>query len=84
MSSSVSSTTTSLPMFRRLRRRLTCRAMVQQAVQGGAPAAYAQEMERLTAKESLLLAVAILGGSVGFFFRANVFHAIVEVSLSLI
>ncbi|XP_062118487.1 conserved oligomeric Golgi complex subunit 7-like [Humulus lupulus] len=31
--------------------------MVQQAVQGGAPAAYAQEMERLTAKESLLLAL---------------------------
>ena len=42
-----------------LPRRLTCRAMVQQAVQGGAPAAYAQEMERLTAKESLLLAVSL-------------------------
>jgi len=33
-----------------------CRAMVQQAVQG-APAIYAKEMERLSAKESLLLAV---------------------------
>ena len=33
-----------------------CRAMVQQAVQG-APATYAKEMERLSAKESLLLAV---------------------------
>jgi len=32
-----------------------CRAMVQ--VQTGAPAAYAKEMERLSAKESLLLAV---------------------------
>lgn len=31
-------------------------AMVQQAVQG-APATYAKEMERLSAKESLLLAV---------------------------
>ncbi|KAG2403467.1 plastid-lipid-associated protein [Vigna angularis] len=36
-----------------------CRAMVQQAVQG-APAAYAKEMERLSAKESLLLAVYIM------------------------
>lgn len=33
-----------------------CRAMVQQAVQG-ASATYAKEMERLSAKESLLLAV---------------------------
>lgn len=41
---------------RRNRRNLRCRAMVQQAVQG-APAAYAKEMERLSAKESLLLAV---------------------------
>lgn len=32
--------------------------MVQQAVQG-APAAYAKEMERLSAKESLLLAVSL-------------------------
>jgi hypothetical protein len=32
-----------------------CRAMIQ--VQTGAPAAYAKEMERLSAKESLLLAV---------------------------
>ncbi|KAE8125347.1 hypothetical protein FH972_020166 [Carpinus fangiana] len=36
-------------------RRSVLRAMVQQAVQG-APAAYAKEMERLSAKESLLLA----------------------------
>ncbi|XWS66441.1 hypothetical protein CRYUN_Cryun05aG0199400 [Craigia yunnanensis] len=41
---------------RRNRRRMACRAMVQQAVQGGAPATYAKEMERLSAKESLLLA----------------------------
>lgn len=35
-----------------------CRAMVQQStVQGGASATYAKEMERLSAKESLLLAV---------------------------
>ncbi|KAL2923850.1 putative plastid-lipid-associated protein 13 chloroplastic [Bienertia sinuspersici] len=33
-----------------------CRAMVQQTVQGPS-AAYAKEMERLSAKESLLLAV---------------------------
>jgi hypothetical protein len=32
--------------------------MVQQAVHG-APAAYAKEMERLSAKESLLLAVSL-------------------------
>ncbi|KAK7345154.1 hypothetical protein VNO77_15665 [Canavalia gladiata] len=38
-----------------------CRAMVQQAVQG-APAAYAKEMERLSAKESLLLAFKDAGG----------------------
>ncbi|XP_058771320.1 probable plastid-lipid-associated protein 13, chloroplastic [Vicia villosa] len=35
-------------------RRACCRAMVQ--IQTGAPAAYAKEMERLSAKESLLLA----------------------------
>ncbi|CAK8570959.1 unnamed protein product [Lathyrus sativus] len=35
-------------------RRFYCRAMVQ--IQTGAPAAYAKEMERLSAKESLLLA----------------------------
>ncbi|KAJ8448524.1 hypothetical protein Cgig2_012168 [Carnegiea gigantea] len=34
---------------------IICRAMVQQTLQG-APAAYAKEMERLSAKESLLLA----------------------------
>ncbi|WRX23485.1 hypothetical protein QQP08_015972 [Theobroma cacao] len=41
---------------RRNRLRMPCRAMVQQAVHGGAPATYAKEMERLSAKESLLLA----------------------------
>ncbi|KAL4606891.1 hypothetical protein ACB092_09G136500 [Castanea dentata] len=41
--------------------RFACRAMVQQAVQG-APAAYAKEMERLSAKESLLLAFKDSGG----------------------
>ncbi|KAL1293559.1 hypothetical protein HN51_054213 [Arachis hypogaea] len=47
---------------RRLHVRRTCvRAMVQQAVQG-APAAYAKEMERLSAKESLLLAFKDAGG----------------------
>ncbi|GLT96182.1 hypothetical protein SLE2022_138250 [Rubroshorea leprosula] len=46
---------------RRIRRRMACRAMVQQAVQG-APAAYAKEMERLSAKESLLLAFKDAGG----------------------
>lgn len=43
---------------RKLLRRRLCRAMVQQAAQG-APAIYAKEMERLSAKESLLLAVSI-------------------------
>ena len=43
---------------RRLLCRRLCRAMVQQAAQG-APAIYAKEMERLSAKESLLLAVSI-------------------------
>lgn len=42
--------------FGRISQTRVCRAMVQQAVQG-APAAYAKEMERLSAKESLLLAV---------------------------
>ncbi|XP_062075008.1 probable plastid-lipid-associated protein 13, chloroplastic [Humulus lupulus] len=50
------------PCFARLRWRLTCRAMVQHAVQGGAPIAYAKEMERLSAKESLLLAFKDSGG----------------------
>ncbi|XP_059428744.1 probable plastid-lipid-associated protein 13, chloroplastic [Corylus avellana] len=44
-----------------LRRRSVLRAMVQQAVHG-APAAYAKEMERLSAKESLLLAFKDSGG----------------------
>uniref|UniRef100_A0A7N0UWE1 Plastid lipid-associated protein/fibrillin conserved domain-containing protein n=1 Tax=Kalanchoe fedtschenkoi TaxID=63787 RepID=A0A7N0UWE1_KALFE len=43
------------------RRSRVCRAMVQQAVQG-APASYAKEMERLSAKESLLLALKDSGG----------------------
>lgn len=34
-----------------------CRAMVQQTTVQGASATYAKEMERLSAKESLLLAV---------------------------
>ncbi|KAJ6425918.1 hypothetical protein OIU84_026486 [Salix udensis] len=42
--------------YRGIRWRVACTAMVQQAVQGGAPATYAKEMERLSAKESLLLA----------------------------
>ncbi|KAM4079442.1 putative plastid-lipid-associated protein 13, chloroplastic isoform X1 [Castanea sativa] len=46
---------------KRFGRRFACRAMVQQAVQG-APAAYAKEMERLSAKESLLLAFKDSGG----------------------
>lgn len=43
---------------RRSLQRSVVRAMVQQAVPG-APAAYAKEMERLSAKESLLLAVSV-------------------------
>ncbi|KAJ6968025.1 plastid-lipid-associated protein 13 [Populus alba x Populus x berolinensis] len=46
--------------YRGIRRRRTCTAMVQQAVQGGSPAIYAKEMERLAAKESLLLAGKIM------------------------
>ncbi|TKY53256.1 plastid-lipid-associated protein 13 [Spatholobus suberectus] len=46
---------------RRWRCLRVCRAMVQQTVQG-APAAYAKEMERLSAKESLLLAFKDAGG----------------------
>ncbi|GLT77944.1 hypothetical protein SLA2020_494970 [Shorea laevis] len=44
-----------------LGRRSVLRAMVQQAIHG-APAAYAKEMERLSAKESLLLAFKDSGG----------------------
>ncbi|XVE61257.1 hypothetical protein DITRI_Ditri06bG0025200 [Diplodiscus trichospermus] len=47
---------------RRNRRRMANRAMVQQGVQGGAAATYAREMERLSAKESLLLAFKDAGG----------------------
>lgn len=46
---------------RPIRRRIAIRAMVQQGVQG-APAAYAKAMERLSAKESLLLAFKDSGG----------------------
>ncbi|GAB4843780.1 Probable plastid-lipid-associated protein 13, chloroplastic [Ancistrocladus abbreviatus] len=45
--------------------RKLCRAMVQTAVQGPS-AAYAREMERLSAKESLLLALKDAGGFEGF------------------
>lgn len=44
-------------------KRGVCKAMVQ--VQTGAPAAYAKEMERLSAKESLLLAFKDAGGFEG-------------------
>ncbi|GAB2266914.1 Probable plastid-lipid-associated protein 13, chloroplastic [Dionaea muscipula] len=44
------------------RRRLCTRAMVQQATVGGASAAYARDMERLSAKESLILALNDAGG----------------------
>ncbi|KAK9265541.1 hypothetical protein L1049_007593 [Liquidambar formosana] len=47
--------------FDRKMRTRVCRAMVQQTVQG-APAIYAKEMERLSAKESLLLALKDSGG----------------------
>lgn len=49
--------------FSRAKRKLSrkCRAMVQQAVQGPS-ASYAREMERLSAKESLLLAFKDAGG----------------------
>ncbi|KAG7566111.1 Plastid lipid-associated protein/fibrillin conserved domain [Arabidopsis suecica] len=42
-------------------RRMICRAMVQDAVQG-IPSVYAREMERLSAKESLILAFNDSGG----------------------
>lgn len=38
-------------------RRMICRAMVQEAAAQGIPSVYAREMERLSAKESLILAV---------------------------
>ncbi|CAI0402819.1 unnamed protein product [Linum tenue] len=53
---SVATTSSTSSACRKVRLRMPCRAMVQQAAQG-APAAYAKEMERLSAKESLLLAV---------------------------
>ncbi|ESQ44269.1 hypothetical protein EUTSA_v10006122mg [Eutrema salsugineum] len=42
-------------------RRMICRAMVQEAIQG-IPSVYAREMERLSAKESLILAFNDAGG----------------------
>ncbi|KAH0928344.1 hypothetical protein HID58_014071 [Brassica napus] len=38
-------------------RRMICKAMVQEAAAQGIPSVYAREMERLSAKESLILAV---------------------------
>jgi len=62
--SSQSSLTLAAPQRASTRRSFrVCRAMVQQAVQG-APAAYAKEMERLSAKESLLLAVSLFSLSI--------------------
>ncbi|KAG5052121.1 hypothetical protein JHK87_004319 [Glycine soja] len=60
-SSKFSSSLTLSSLQRGSNKRSGCRAMVQQAVQG-APAAYAKEMERLSAKESLLLAFKDAGG----------------------
>lgn len=48
-----------------------CRAMVQQTVQGPS-AAYARDMERLSAKESLLLAVS----SLIFFYSSIAYYSI--------
>ncbi|KAG6640824.1 probable plastid-lipid-associated protein 13, chloroplastic [Carya illinoinensis] len=53
-----------LYVFRSIGRKSFFRAMVQLAVQG-TPAAYAKEMERLSAKESLLLAFKDSGGFEG-------------------
>ncbi|KAK8628774.1 hypothetical protein V6N13_009357 [Hibiscus sabdariffa] len=50
------------PGHRIRRPRTSFTAMVQQTVEGGAPATYAKEMERLSAKESLLLAFKDAGG----------------------
>ncbi|CAI0402813.1 unnamed protein product [Linum tenue] len=58
---SVATTSSTSSACRKVRLRMPCRAMVQQAAQG-APAAYAKEMERLSAKESLLLAFKDAGG----------------------
>lgn len=51
------------------RRNFSCKSMVQQMPVQGATAAYAREMERLSAKESLLLAVSS-NLSVFLFFRS--------------
>ncbi|KAH7554279.1 hypothetical protein JRO89_XS12G0153300 [Xanthoceras sorbifolium] len=66
-SSSISTTslvtlTKSPDSYRSTRRKLKCRAMVQQQAVQGAAATYAKEMERLSAKESLLLAFKDSGG----------------------
>ncbi|EEF31660.1 probable plastid-lipid-associated protein 13, chloroplastic [Ricinus communis] len=53
----------SFPRFTRENRKMTCKAMVQEAAAvQGAPATYAKAMERLSAKESLLLAFKDSGG----------------------
>ncbi|XP_057424639.1 probable plastid-lipid-associated protein 13, chloroplastic isoform X2 [Lotus japonicus] len=59
-SSSSSSSSWKVSASPRTRHGGCCRAMVQ--IQTGAPAAYAKEMERLSAKESLLLAFKDAGG----------------------
>nr|AMY26619.1 hypothetical protein [Linum usitatissimum] len=61
-STCIPNTSSSSSARRKVGRWTPCRAMVQHAVQG-APAAYAKEMERLSAKESLLLAVSIISES---------------------
>ncbi|CAF1848499.1 probable plastid-lipid-associated protein 9, chloroplastic [Brassica napus] len=47
-------------------RRMICRAMVQEAAAQGIPSVYAREMERLSAKESLILAFNDAGGFEAF------------------
>ncbi|XP_065857281.1 probable plastid-lipid-associated protein 13, chloroplastic [Euphorbia lathyris] len=59
--SSTNANNSLISVSRRINRRMPFIAMVQQAVQG-APATYAKDMERLSAKESLLLAFKDSGG----------------------
>ncbi|XP_050228520.1 probable plastid-lipid-associated protein 13, chloroplastic [Mercurialis annua] len=58
---SSSTANVSFPRFPRKIRKLTCKTTVNETVQG-APATYAKAMERLSAKESLLLAFKDSGG----------------------
>ncbi|CAH2058409.1 unnamed protein product, partial [Thlaspi arvense] len=51
-----------VPTVKSWRRRRVLRAMVQEAAVQGSPSVYAREMERLSAKESLLLALKDAGG----------------------